>query len=91
LFESSGVDLVLNGHDHDYQRFVRPNGPTYVVTGGGGGPLSPLEACPSDYPPRVAGNDQDHHFLAVTSDLGGLRVQALGANGVVIDDFTLPR
>jgi hypothetical protein len=91
LFESTGVDLVLNGHDHDYQRFVAPDGPTYVVTGGGGDSLYPLEPCPAGYPPRVAGNDQDHHFLAVTADLAGLRVQALGSNGVVIDDFTIPR
>ena len=35
LFERYGVRLVLNGHDHNYQRFER-NGVTYVVHGGGG-------------------------------------------------------
>ena len=33
LFESHGVDLVLSGHDHDYQRSIPINGITYVVTG----------------------------------------------------------
>jgi 3',5'-cyclic AMP phosphodiesterase CpdA len=35
LFEAHGVDLVLSGHDHDYQRTVPINGVTYVVSGGG--------------------------------------------------------
>gem|GEM_PF-4883923 len=39
LFEKYGVTLVINGHDHNYQRIGPINGVTYVVTGGGGGPL----------------------------------------------------
>lgn len=34
LFEAYGVDLVLAGHDHDYQRSRVINGVTYVVSGG---------------------------------------------------------
>jgi len=41
LFEMYGVQLVLSGHDHFYQRNV-VNGVTYVVTGGGGAPLYPV-------------------------------------------------
>ncbi len=38
LFESKDVDIVFNGHDHNYERsFV--NGIYYVVAGGGGAPL----------------------------------------------------
>ncbi len=37
LFEKYGVDLVLAGHDHDYQRTMPINGVTYVVSGGGSG------------------------------------------------------
>lgn len=37
LFEQYGVDLVLAGHDHDYQRSEIINGVTYVVSGGGAG------------------------------------------------------
>lgn len=33
LFEAYDVDLVLSGHDHDYQRSKEINGVTYVVTG----------------------------------------------------------
>ncbi len=35
LFEKYGVDLVLAGHDHDYQRSIPIGGVTYVVSGAG--------------------------------------------------------
>jgi 3',5'-cyclic AMP phosphodiesterase CpdA len=35
IFERYGVDLVLAGHDHDYQRMVPIHGVTYIVTGAG--------------------------------------------------------
>lgn len=38
LFERYGVDLVLAGHDHDYQRIKPMNGVTYIVSGGGASP-----------------------------------------------------
>jgi hypothetical protein len=37
LFERHGVQLVLSGHDHDYQRSIVINGVTYVVTGAAAG------------------------------------------------------
>ena len=39
LFKSSGVDVVLQGHDHFYSRLV-VDGIQYVVIGGGGGSLT---------------------------------------------------
>jgi 3',5'-cyclic AMP phosphodiesterase CpdA len=36
IFERHHVDLVLSGHDHDYERMLPQNGVEYVVTGGGG-------------------------------------------------------
>src|SRR6185436_2948242 len=46
IFEQYGVQLVLNGHDHDYERTVpirtsadpSLQAVTYIVTGGGGAP-----------------------------------------------------
>ncbi len=37
VLERHGVQLVLSGHDHDYQRSVPLDGVTYVVTGAGSG------------------------------------------------------
>jgi len=36
ILEKYNVDLVLSGHDHDYERIAPQNGVHYVVTGGGG-------------------------------------------------------
>lgn len=33
LFEKYGVQLVLSGHDHDYQRSLEQNGVIYIVSG----------------------------------------------------------
>lgn len=50
---AAGADLVLNGHDHDYERFApqdpagnmdREGGLTEVVVGTGGGPLRGFKA-----------------------------------------------
>lgn len=35
MFERYGVDLVLSGHDHDYQRDWLISGVTYLVSGAG--------------------------------------------------------
>ena len=37
VFEQYGVQLVLSGHDHDYQRSEVINGVTYIVTGAAAG------------------------------------------------------
>jgi acid phosphatase type 7 len=50
LLDSKGADLVLNGHDHDYERFDNinssgapdPNGMVEIVVGTGGAPLGSL-------------------------------------------------
>ena len=52
LFERHRVQLVLAGHDHNYQRFAPRRGVRYVVHGGGSTNLYPLQRCPADYPRR---------------------------------------
>ena len=42
ILEKHQVPLVLNGHDHDYERTTPQNGVTYVVTGGGGVGVRPV-------------------------------------------------
>jgi hypothetical protein len=81
LFEERGVDLVLTGHDHIYERSVR-NGVVYVVTGGAGAPLYEINA--------IANPDQvvavrAHHY--VTLDIGpeAIDLQAFDIDGRRID------
>ncbi len=89
VFEQEDVDLVLNGHDHAYQRFGPSHGVTYVVTGGGGAPLYALDTCPEGTPARVAGNDTQHHFVTIEGSETTLRLTAVAVDGSILDDFTL--
>jgi 3',5'-cyclic AMP phosphodiesterase CpdA len=88
VFERYGVDLVLSGHDHNYQRFGPRNGVTYVVHGGGGARLYPLRGCPRGFPKRraaLAVRGWVHLLASPTS----LRVRAIGPMGRVLDEVFL--
>jgi hypothetical protein len=84
LFERYGVDLVLNGHDHNYQRFFS-NGVTYVVTGGGGAELYGLRSCDGGHPERIEGSDEEHHFVGVFGSEKTLRLVAIEDDEDLID------
>ncbi len=89
LFETHGVALVLNGHDHAYQRFEK-NGVAYVVTGGGGRGLYEIERCPDGIPELLVGDDDHHHFVGLRVDRDGIRGEALTPDGRILDRFFLP-
>lgn len=89
LFQRLGVQLVLNGHDHDYQRFAPIGGVTYIVDGGGAARLYPVGSCPSGTPAPVASNDTVHEFLYLSATPQRLSGQALAVDGSVIDTFVL--
>ena len=88
LFERYGVDLVLSGHDHNYQRFTPRRGVTYVVHGGGGSRLYPLEPCPTDSLPRRRAL-KARGWIYVRAGERALRVRAIGPAGHVRDAFTI--
>lgn len=99
LFEQYGVDLVLTGHDHDYERSypmkgsaVAPSGtpsPTYLVVGSGGVSLRPLPGGKPSW--SVVRNNVDHGYLDVTVEDGTLTGQLLTPSGKVVDRFTLTK
>jgi acid phosphatase type 7 len=99
LFEKHGVDLVLTGHDHHYERSypmkgkaVGPSGernPTYLVVGGGGAALRPFKTGKPSW--TAVRNDRDHGYLDVKVEEGTLTAQALTPSGQVIDSFTLTK
>jgi acid phosphatase type 7 len=98
LFEQHGVDLVLTGHDHNYERSRpmkagqvvaegTPGAVTYVVVGNGG---ASLRAFPGSQPEwSVVRNDTDKGFLDVEVSGGTLTARALTATGAELDSFTL--
>jgi hypothetical protein len=89
--QADGADLVLNGHDHAYERFSSDGGPTYVVTGGGGAPLYAIHDCWANTPqPLVAASV--FNFLTIDATSSSLDVTALEVpGGTAIDRFTLTR
>jgi 3',5'-cyclic AMP phosphodiesterase CpdA len=60
IFEEHGVDLVLAGHDHDYQRTEPINGITYIVSGGG------ANTRPTDRATFTAYAASVRHYLDIT-------------------------
>lgn len=88
LFEEHAVTVVLNGHDHNYERFVIDE-TTYVVTGGGGRRLRPTGACPAGTPEPVARNDETHHFIVMEISATSLSAEVIGADGTKIDTFVV--
>lgn len=88
LLATDGVDLVLNGHDHAYQRFGPIDGTTYVVTGGGGAPLYHEDDCPDGTPTPEAARVV-HHFVTLVVSGSRLRIEAFDSRLRSIDEVDL--
>jgi 3',5'-cyclic AMP phosphodiesterase CpdA len=85
FFERHDVELVLNGHDHNYQRFAPQGGVVYVVTGGGGAGLYAVRECPG----LLVHDDDKHHFLAIEGSSEELKGKVIALDGAVLDEFTM--
>jgi predicted phosphodiesterase len=86
IFEQYHVDVVFNGHDHNYER-TRPIGDViYIVSGGGGGPLYPVK-------PQSFSAYAESTYHAVFATLTGckLTLQAIKPDGTVFDSTTLTK
>ncbi|MCE9592793.1 MAG: metallophosphoesterase [Planctomycetes bacterium] len=85
-FESWGVDLVLNGHDHAYER-GSDGGIPYLVVGAGGAPLY-------TFPALVGGSkvrfNADWSALLVESTSRTTTAELISRGGIVVDTFVLP-
>jgi predicted phosphodiesterase len=94
LFRKYGVDIVFSGHDHNYGRsypigsaFESKQTPvTYIVTGGGGGPLHNTN--PDTW---TASTQKINNFCIVNVDGEELNFKALDTNGNVLDKFAIAK
>ena len=84
LFMRYGVDLVFNGHDHDYERSVA-NGITYIVTGGGGAPLYTM----GQLDPASVYFTSTFHSVQVSVTGMTLAIAGVRPDGVRFDEFQL--
>ncbi|MFA6032199.1 MAG: metallophosphoesterase family protein [Myxococcota bacterium] len=86
LLEQKGVQMILNGHTHDYQRGTL-NGVYHVISGGGGGDLE-FQRCITY--PWVEVENFTHHFTAIEAGCDEMTVTAIDLDGNVIDTFKIP-
>lgn len=84
LFQKYGVDVVFQGHDHDYERSRPINGVTYVVTGGAGAPLRGVGR--SEW---TAISESVSHFVMVDVRPTWIRVTATRLDGTQLDAFEI--
>lgn len=84
VLERGGVHLVLNGHEHLYQRTIPRNGIVYLTTGGGGSTVYP----PGNDPFIAAGAGVSH-YLRINVQPAELVAEAVNAAGEVIDTFRI--
>lgn len=84
LFERYGVQLVLSGHEHDYQRSHPVNGVTYVVSGGA---ADTRRTGRDDFTARSV---SWHHFVDLNVFADHLLLRAVNQSGRVFDEVTIP-
>lgn len=94
VFRKYGVDFVLAGHTHNYQRFhpmvtrgENAEHPiTHIVTGGGGAPLYSLRG--HSY---LAAAESSYHYVVFHIDGKRLSLRALRPDGTEIDTLTVSK
>jgi len=82
-----GVQLVLTGHDHDFERFAPMDGTHTIVTGGGGYALYPVAERDS----ASAQHWSAYHCVKVRIEGDSLMLQAFDRAGAVFDWMTIQR
>lgn len=96
VLEESGVDILFNGHDHNYQRshplrggeVVAPGaGVVYVVSGAGGANLYELKPQMPAF--AAVRNAEVNSFTEVELRGALLRARQIAVDGRVLDEFTI--
>lgn len=83
IFEPLGVDIVLNGHNHFYQRnYV--NGIYHITCGGGGAPLYKPDT--ADF---VQKSFQGYHYGMMDISTEEISVKIFDLRGNIIDEFII--
>jgi hypothetical protein len=86
LLEQYNVDIVFNGHDHDYERTIPINGVVYIVTGGGGAPLRHVGSNS-----WTAYSESTYHFCHININELVCRLRAIQPDGTVFDSLIIDK
>jgi hypothetical protein len=89
ILETSGFDIVFNGHTHAYERGRWPvegdNYMYYIITGGGAGGIDFDDT--RDWP-QIQFKSSQHHFMIIDVDGDKLSGSAVNIDGDIIDSFS---
>jgi len=86
LMQRHGVQLYINGHEHNYERSRPIDGITYLVVGGGGASLRPI--LPTDQSARAIST---YSFAEIEAGPKELTVAAWDSKGQLIDRAVVAR
>ncbi|HEY5923815.1 MAG TPA: metallophosphoesterase [Kofleriaceae bacterium] len=85
VLQRYGVQLVLAGHDHNYERMIPQKGVAYVVTGGGG--IGTRSVGKSSF---TAFSEDVIHFVYLEVGVDSLILHAIDATGREFDSMVVP-
>jgi hypothetical protein len=85
LCEKYKVTAVFAGHDHNYQHHLK-NGVHYIVTGGGGAPLAPVD---DPIPGITLKVEKVEHFVTVRVNGNRAHIEAIALDGHLIETIDL--
>ena len=88
MFQVDGVNVVLSGHDHVYER-IKPQSGIYFWVVGNSGELRAHDLRSS--PNTAQGFDTDRTFMLIEIDGDQLYFQTISRTGATIDSGTLER
>jgi hypothetical protein len=89
LYVKHGVAAVFSGHSHCYER-VKPQKGVHYFTEGASGEIK-RKTLDRGGPFFAAGEDDKNSFLIVQASESELKVEAIGADGSLIDSYTIKR
>lgn len=84
VFEAQHVQLVVNGHDHDYQHHFA-HGIHYIVSGGGGAPLYTV----TPNTPYVVKAKSAYNECEINVNGPEMSIRVVQPDGAVIEQFTV--
>lgn len=86
IAEAHRVQLIVAGHDHNYERMTPQNGVAYVVTGGGGRGTRPVGT--SSF---TAFSEDVIHYTYFEVEQDQLTMHAIDAEGMEFDSMVVAR
>jgi predicted phosphodiesterase len=84
LAKKHGVELVIAGHDHDYERTRSIDGTTYMVSGSGGAPIRPVN--PRSF---TAEARTEPHYVLIDVESDRMILRAVNLQGDTFDTYVI--